>query len=347
MNAEVDSVRELFSGLYGNEATKTRIAAAIEKGTLPHAFLVCGPDGSGKSTFTLEICAALNCESKKNAAHPLPSHRCESCRRIFSGGFADIKILQRQKDKQTIGVEQVRLFREDMFLSSSTSEYKIYIIKEADKMTVNAQNALLKVLEEPPSGVTVFLLTDREDGILTTIKSRTQYIAMERFSHERIISYLSKKGIIGMPPGDRVSELVMCSDGRIGRALSLIGEGGAEEARQLRALTEEIVEALKPGTPYTSLYSAIKGLPTKKDELSEALESVITAIRDLLLIKNFKDAPLMFYYDRERAMSISEAISAKRLMRVYDIFTDALRDNQSNVNIAAMTTSIGAKIKLI
>lgn len=333
-----------FSALYGNEATKARLGRAISEGTLPHAFLISGAEGSGKATLALEIAAALNCERRGGE---LPCHICNTCRRIKDGSFIDVKRLEKPKDKMTIGVGEVRAFREDMFLSATESDYKIYIVDDAEKMTPNAQNALLKVLEEPPSSVVIFLLSESDDAILTTIKSRAQYVAMERFDEDGLVAYFKSRGT-RLPISDEgaLREVMMCADGRIGRARELI-EGGAEEVRGARELTESFIKALKQSTPYSTLYTTIRSLPTKKDELCEALESITVALRDLVLLKYDASAPLLFYPDRERARELADGMSARRLMRVYDIISEALDDLLRNVNVSAMTTALGAKIKLI
>lgn len=334
-----------FSALFGNEAVKDRLGRAIRSGTLPHAFLVSGPDGSGKTTLAMEIAAALNCERREGAE--LPCHVCNTCRRIKEGSFIDVKRLEKPKDKMTIGVGEVRTFREDMFLSATESDYKIYIIDNADKMTPNAQNALLKVLEEPPTNVVIFMLSESDDAILTTIKSRAQYVAMERFDEDGLIEYFKSRGT-RLPVTDEgaLRELLMCADGRIGRARELI-EGGAEEARAAREVTESFIAALKQSTPYSTLYTTIRSLPTKKDELADALESITVALRDLMLLKYDGTAPLLFYPDRAKAQELASSMSARRLMRVYDIISDSLDDLARNVNVSAMTTALGAKIKLI
>ena len=122
-----------FPNLFGNERTKERLGAAIDSNTLPHAFLISGPDGSGKRTLANEICAALNCEKKGDPSATLPCNRCNTCRRIAEGKFTDIKVLARAKEKMTVGVEEVRLFRADMFLSSTESPYKLYVIEDAER----------------------------------------------------------------------------------------------------------------------------------------------------------------------------------------------------------------------
>ena len=339
-------MRQYFPGLFGNDSTKSRIGQAIETSTLPHALLLVGPDGSGKGTLSLEIAAAANCEKKGNGTSALPCHSCNSCRRIFAGEYTDVKTLLRPRDKATIGVDPIREFREDMFLSATESEHKIYIIKEAEKMTPNAQNALLKVLEEPPSGVLIILLSSTDDAILTTIKSRTQHIFMQRFEPADLKKYLKSTGRI-LGDGDRrTDELLMSADGRIGYALELIGEGAAD-AEATRKATETFILALKKNTPYSALFTALKALPTKKDEFREAIESILSALRDIVLLKNSKNAPLVFYTDREAAILLSEEFNLKRLLSVYDVLKDALEDNSRNVSVQSIITAMGAKIKFI
>jgi len=339
------AVREYFSELFGNEKTKARIGAAIENGTLPHAFLISGPDGSGKMTLALELAAALNCEGEEGA--PLPCHRCNACRRIKAGEFTDLKVLNKPKDKMTIGVSEIRLFREDMFLSSTESDYKIYVIDEAERMTPNAQNALLKVLEEPPERVVIIMLVASDDAILTTIKSRAQYIAMERFGEDSLLDYFKKHATnFSLSDSEKTRELLLCADGRIGRARELVS-GGADEVRAARELTAQIINALSPSAPYSQLYEATKGLPTKKDELIEALEGVQIALRDLMLLKYDDNAPLLFYTSRDEAKRAAEGLKTRRLAKIYDALCECLEDVIKNASVAATVASLGARIKLI
>lgn len=334
-----------FSLLFGNEPTKERLGKAIKCGTMPHAFLISGHEGSGKRTLVKEICAALNCESDDKDS--IPCHKCNNCRRIAESNFTDIKYLKKPDDKATIGVGEVRLFREDMFLSSTESEYKLYVILDAEKMTVNAQNALLKVLEEPPSGVVIFLLTSSTDGILTTIKSRTQHIAMQKFESRDIEAYLRRGGLVpSMLQSEELTAVLMCADGRIGKAKELI-ENGGKDATKMRSIVEPVVYSLKEGIPYSKLYPAIHSLPTKKDELAEALEMLTVAIRDLILVKFSEKAPLLFFASRDTALEEAEKISSQRLLAVYDVINDARDSLLSNANAQATLANLGARIKLI
>ena len=345
------SVKNYLPALYGNDAPRERLGKMIECGTLAHALLIVGPEGSGKRTLSLEIAAALNCENARDAHKSLPCHECNTCRRIIEGNFTDITTLKRTGDKATIGVEEVRLFREDMFLSATESSHKIYVIEESDRLTPNAQNALLKVLEEPPRNVIIMLLAQTADKILTTIKSRAQSISMARFTVDDMLEYVKGKSerarTLARTDKDTLRAILMSADGRIGEALTLLTEKDAAEYHKERAVTEKIISVLKKGTPYSELFSALNSLPSSRQDFTEALESIISAVRDLLLIKHDSECPLLFYTSRQNAQEIASLIPSRRLMSLYDIFCDALEDASKNVGIGAIISDLGVKIKLI
>lgn len=344
-------MRKYFPALYGNEAVKARLGSAIESGTLPHAFLIIGPDGSGKKTLTLELAAALNCENKNELGYSLPCGKCNTCRRIKEGNFTDITRLKRIGEKATVGVEEVRLFRENMFLSPTESSFKLYVIEEAERLTPNAQNALLTVLEEPPRNVIILLLCESGDKILTTVKSRAQSVAMQRFDldtmKEYVIRQSDKARLYEKTSPEMLDGILTSSDGRIGRALSLLSDKKAKETSEDRFLTERIINTIRRGAPYSELHLAISELPTARGEFCDALESIICALRDLTLLHLDPNVPLLFYTSREDAKSASKDISTKKLIAVYEVIKDALEDAGKNVGVSAITAELGAKIKLI
>ncbi len=338
-------MRRIFTRLYGNGDIKTRLGSAVLSGRQNHALLICGPRGSGKHTLTREIAAALNCENRDNESFALPCALCNTCRRIYEDNFPDIKRLSRDASKATIGVEELRLFREDMFLSATESSYKIYVIEEADRLTPNAQNALLKVLEEPPKNVVIILLSEESDKILTTVKSRAQLVTMQRFTGEEIEKYLSGTSLGASIDASRLAEDVMSADGRIGRAVEIIKS--PEKTEESRKITLDIIRALRTGAPYSELYSAIAELPAKRAELADAISEILLAISDLVKIKLSADAPLSFFAKREYGENISEGIAPKKLFSAYDALMSAAEDNSKNANISALISALGAKIKLI
>ncbi|MBQ9085080.1 MAG: hypothetical protein IJY24_05425 [Clostridia bacterium] len=343
-------MRNYFPRLYGNEGTKNRIAAAIESGKLPHALLIDGDEGSGRMTLALEIAAALNCENRGDSSVPLPCGKCNCCRRIYSGGFADVSVLEREKGKASLGVDEVRLFRNDMFLSATESDYKVYIIKDTERMTMQAQNALLIVLEEPPPNVIIILLSAGTDKILTTIKSRVQYIAMSRFTPTEIGEYLCKNlpkiGMLAGTDRERFKSILLGADGMIGRAIQLASPDESQALEERRELILSFVRALSPRIPYSEMFRQVNSLPKERSSLVQMLEGITVALRDLIAIKRGVKAEPLFFTSRELASTIAKDLTIIRLVRIYDIILATIKECEKNANNSLLITNLGMKIKM-
>lgn len=343
-------MRTYFPKLIGNEETKARVGRAIESGTVPHAFLVGGPSGSGKTTLAIEMAAAINCKCKSDQEKPLPCGRCDNCRRIYDGNYPDVKILAKKKDKATLGVEAVKDFREDMFLSSTESEHKIYFIDDAECMTPEAQNALLKVLEEPPKSVTIILLAKECDRILTTIKSRAQYIAMTRFEDrelaERLLNESSEARAINSLDPSKFMGLVMSADGRLGLAKSLLSKKMSESNEEERGDIIGLIRATSQKASYAEIYSALSRFPVKRAELNLSLERLMNALRDLLVIKYDRGARTVFFPSADEAERLCGDISAKKLVRLYDAVSETHELSSRNANISNLIASLCSKLSL-
>lgn len=341
-------MRTYLPRLLGNEDIRLRIGRAIESNTVPHAFLIGGPSGSGKSTLAIDMAAALNCESK-HLDTPLPCGKCNRCRRIYDGSFTDLKILSKKKDRATIGVAAVKEFREDMFLSATESEHKIYIIDDAECMTPEAQNALLKVLEEPPKAVTIILLAKECDRILTTIKSRAQYVAMSRFEDqelaERVLSECSGARLLKNSNPDKFMSLIMSADGRLGVAKELFTKRISDNVEEEREDIIRLIRASGLKSSYTEIYSAIKQLPTKRVDLSSFFEKLMNAVRDLLVTKYDKNARTVFFTSCEEAERLCGDISAKKLVSIYDAIKDSQELLTRNANVSNLLSALCSRLR--
>ena len=345
----VRCMRRYFPRLIGNEDTKSRLGKAIECGSLPHAFLIGGPSGSGKSTLAIEIAAALNCRGN-GMDGDFPCGSCDCCRRIYDGNFPDVKILQKKKDKATLGVDAVKDFREDMFLSSTESENKIYIIDDAECMTTEAQNALLKVLEEPPKSVKIILLARECDRILTTIKSRAQYIAMSRFEDDEIerllLSTSADARAIKTSDPTKFMGLVMSADGRLGLAKDLLSKRLSDETEEERAEIVRLLRSIGQKSSYADIHSAISHFPTKRAELQMTLERLMNALRDLTVIKYDEAAKTIFFPSADEAVKQCGDISLARLIALYDAANEAHDLCVRNANVPNLLVSLASKIRL-
>ena len=339
-------MKKYFTELLGNEQSRERVGSAVIDGTLPHAFLIGGPEGSGKRSFAKLIAAAVNCTDDGNT---LPCMRCNNCRRIMEESFIDMRFFARQKDRATIGVDDMRLLKEDAMLSGAESANKIYIIEDAHCLTVESQNALLNILEEPPSGVTIILLANECDRILTTIKSRVQYVAMTRFSDEEIEEYVMKN----IPEAkdmqrislDKFRALIKNAEGVIGRARTLFNKGDGDKNQEEREKIIALVEAIAPKADYMTLHNAIYALPSKRPDLLLMLEKIISAVRDMIVYKESRGAKLLFFISEHEVMEHAKSLTMKRLMDVYDALIVSHEYCSKNANVSTVLANLESKIK--
>lgn len=331
-----------FPSLYGNDHLRSRLGNAIVQGNLPHALLFEGKEGSGKKQFATLLAAALNCENKKHGQ--VPCAVCPACRKILNKMAVDVSYVDLEDDHVIINVGQIRKMREDMYLSSTELQNKVYIINHAECMNQEAQNALLISIEEPPPHVYVFLLAQRTDIILPTIKSRAQSIKMQNFSATELEHYLLKTSPAarGMKEEDEsiFRSVLLSSDGTVGRALELLEKKAKEALLSERELTDGILYVLTTKASYARLFEKISLLPSKRQELMASISLLLKGLRDLILLKRDENAELLYHTDNEKAREEAESLSIRYLLALYDTLSAAENACAMNTNIPSLLSSL-------
>ena len=342
-------MRTKFPRVFGNESTKARLSSAILRGTLSHAIMISGPAGSGRKTLLYSIAMALNCENKISSTHPLPCGVCSCCKRIAEDNFPDFKILRPAQGKSTIGADELRAFREDMFLSSTEAEHKIYAIDRAEAMTTAAQNALLKVLEEPPKNVHIILITTGADKLLSTIRSRAQLVQTELFPPEEMKKYVIELSddayALGQRDPSRLKSILITSGGVIGRALGMLDEKSIAENEERRSFVLSLISVIPKRTDFSKLYLAVNSLPKGREDLTKTLRDTVTALRDMIVTASCDSAKTLFFITRDEALEAMGKMSVARLISIEKIINEALRDLERNVVISSLLTDIAVRIK--
>ena len=325
---------EFFPDIRGNAETRARFGRAVCDGTLSHAYILEGPEGSGKTLLATQIAAALVCE-KRGESDVLPCGVCNRCRRVLSGNAPDVKTVA--VTTATIGVDTIRELRADMYLSACELPVKVYLIDDAHKMTPQAQNALLKVLEEPPTDLVIFLLTERSEALLSTIRSRTQLIRMELLSPEQMTEALGKNVAarrLRESDPEAFRTLLEGSGGCLGQAMILLDGKRGDAYRKRHNAVSEAVRSIVTHAPYSTLVGILGTLPTKRQELTEELGMYLAALRDLILIYRAGNCDLVFYPNRREAGELAATAGFPRLLAAYDIVGRACDALAANANIS-------------
>lgn len=176
-----------FETLLGNEQLKQNLARSVEMGRLSHFYLISGPAGSGKRTLAKWLVGAMECTGA-----PCPCGVCPACRKVLEGVHPDVITLD-NPEKKTVSVDLVRQARTDVYLRPNEGKRKIYIFPRAGDLGLPAQNALLKVLEEPPRFGTFLLLAENPDQLLPTVRSRCVELRLTALPEEVLLSALRQR----------------------------------------------------------------------------------------------------------------------------------------------------------
>ena len=203
---------------------------SIQLGRLAHAWLLTGPSGVGGLALAREFAKALLCDAEQGR----PCGDCRNCQRIASGHHADVMVIS-PTGAGSIGIEAARDLQAAANLQPYEASGRVIIIDDADTLTREAANALLKVLEEPHPNVTLILVTANDEAILDTIRSRCQIVPLRPISFDRVADTLRENGA----NDDDANRLAKLSGGRLEYALSLLADTTPLDAR--RAALEDIL----------------------------------------------------------------------------------------------------------
>jgi len=208
-----------FPGFLGNEQLKTNLSAAVDRQRAAHFYLLSGPAGAGKRTLARLLAAALLCRSGGKK----PCGVCSQCRKALAWAHPDLIVVD-DPEKKTVPVELVRQAREDLFVRPNEAERKIYYVPRAQDLNLSGQNALLKVLEEPPAYGVFLLLTDNPDRLLPTVRSRCVELKLQPLSREQMLGALRRE--FPQAGAEDLNAAMARSGGWLGQAKAFLTEGG-------------------------------------------------------------------------------------------------------------------------
>lgn len=317
----------MLRDVVGHEGPRALLQASIVRDRIAHAYLFYGEEGIGKRLVAVRFAQSLNCDTGWNKEAPDACLACRSCRQIEAHTHPDFRLIEPDQEQTNpqIKIEQIRDLEQQIVYRPLIGRFKIFIIDDADRMTLGAANAFLKTLEEPPPHTVFILITSRPFGLPTTIRSRCQSLRFVPPPLTQVEAALILKREV--PPSD-ARLLAMITHARIGHALRT-------DLKTIRARHEEF-RTLFSRTALESVATLLTTVEAlhKADRVPEALEWISQWIRDLLLIRTGADRDLLLNLDRlhelkETAQSIQPEVLLDLLTELEQIERAVMR----NINL--------------
>ena len=304
-----------FETLLGNRQLKDNLSASLRRGHISHFYLISGPRGSGKHTLAKLLSAAILCEDEQK-----PCLRCRQCRRVLENGHPDF-ITVEDPEHKNVAVKIVREFREDVFILPNESDYKIYLFPQ--ELGTEGQNALLKILEEPPAYGVFILLTDNPEKLLPTVRSRCTELKLQSLPTD-----ILKKQLLRDFPDAQEQDLEAAaarSGGFLGQARELLESGS-----QVPTQTESLVKALCDRDTLTLVQTLTPMEKWKRDALADILQSWMELTEEALVCRSGGNAvsPL--------ARQLAARLGSAELYHILTRLKTAVDHTLSNVSPAAV-----------
>ena len=342
---------QTFEEVAGQKHIVKTLKNALTTKKIAHAYLFCGPRGTGKTTMAKLFAKALNCQ--EGIGHIC--NKCSDCIEITNGSHPDVIEIDAASNN---GVEQVRDLIDKVNYLPIEGKYKVYIIDEVHMMTDNAFNALLKTIEEPPSHVIFILATTEPHNILPTILSRCQRYDFTKVSdadiEERILKILENEHI--EYDQDAVRAIIALADGGVRDALSILDQVLAYSGNTLNvddvyslfglASKEDKIGFLKfvANGDVTRALARVNAFAEGGVDFKRLTSELLEILKDVLILKKTKSEEELTTLNEEEANDLSKSLSLKKLNEMISAFLRAQIDFKTAPNIKTMFDIVVLKL---
>ncbi len=311
-----------FHDIIGHDKVKDHLRKAIEYHKISHAYILSGEEGMGKKTLADAFAMTLLCERSDKE----PCLQCHACKQLMSGNHPDVIRVTHEKPG-SIGVDDIRTqINDTIYIKPYSSSYKIYLVDEAEKMTPQAQNALLKTIEEPPAYAVIMLMTTNQELFLPTILSRCIQLKLRPLKDTQVSDYL--KETMGIPE-EKADVFAAFARGNLGKAIHL---ASSEEFGLLYRQILNLLKNLKE-MDISMLLDSIRKLQEDQLDLRECLDFMQLWYRDILMFKVTKDINTLVFKDEyAKVSSLCQKSSYEGLELILEAIEKAKTRLDANVN---------------
>ncbi len=295
-----------MTSLKGQDRVVNLLRNYVKSGKIPHAYLFLGPEGVGKSSTAKFFAKLLNCQSDSQEA----CGRCAACKKIEDNIHPDVRWIG-VDESSSIKIAHIRGLEKEIYLKPYEAKRKVFIIPDAQFLTEEAANCLLKTLEEPPGSSIIILTSVSLQLVFKTISSRCQRILFSTIDSHRLDSILQKDYNVDSKTG---SYLASFFEGRIGRAIA------KSENKSILDEKNDIIDSFLSGNMKEGVFSSRY---REKDNIKEDLNIIISWLRDIILLKAGVTQENIVHADRVRDLQeLKDKFSTKELTSVIDSVLD-------------------------
>lgn len=308
-----------FDNIIGHGDVKSYFLKTLQKNKLSHSYLFEGLAGVGKNTFALELAQLILCEASQEDK---PCQSCKACHMIHAKTHPDVIVIN--KDTQVTKIETIRTqMVKEMGIKPYQSEHKIIIVKAADSITVEGQNAMLKTIEDPPQYGLIILVCENASKLLPTIKSRCINIRFNALNQQELSYYLDKQPIEGI----QKQVVAKLADGSIGVIQDILKDSSYWE---LRAQSIEYLSRLQKAD-LISLYDIVKEIADQKEGIGHILNFWLLWYRDIAVLKKTQSIDLYYIDHQKLLLDMASKLTYNKISDNIDHIKTALLDFKQNI----------------
>ena len=319
-----------FRDVLGQERAADILRQAMAAGRVAHAYLFRGPDGVGKTRMAVQFAAAMLCAEGKGDA----CGRCRNCVRIAHGNHPDVDLIEHAEGKRFFAIEDIRHLIEALHLTAVESAWKVVIIRDAERLRDDAQNTLLKTLEEPPPGRLIILVSARPDRLVPTILSRCHQVRFQPLARPTMTALLQREP--GLSAED-VRFAVACAGGSMGRATDLLRSGAAATREQVLPRMEQLRlgQALALAEELNTTFGDTeKELEGKREGARLLLELVTSFFRDVAVLAEGGAEDALYHPDRaDLSRRLAQRYGGEAALQIVETLWQARDAIEHNANI--------------
>lgn len=316
-----------FHGFYGNLRIKEYLSHAVDKGEISHAFVLSGPKGIGKSTLAEIMARALVCTGSDR-----PCGECAACLKSSKQSHPDIIHLRRTE--ASIKVKEIRDIKQDAYLRPNDGERKVYVIHDADFMTQEAQDAFLKILEEPPAFTVFLLLCYNEKSLLETVRSRCVRLQLAPLEDGDMLSLLRER--FPQESDARLKDYVSAACGIAGGVLD-------ESDDEAYSAACRILSAVATGDALEIFERMLSVEKLKRDELIRVLDSLQECLRDALVCA-VSGAGCMHFDMQDVYRTLCDRVTSSAIVGMSDAVRRSREFCGQNVGVAHITGYLACEL---